>query len=242
MLDNLYNYDDVTFREGIDVLGNCATVGKYLKETDEPTISLTEAFILQDNNHPCNVINEDLFISLAGLAHWNFCRLPSNEDVIEEFRGDVKVGYFHGDDKKIPLEAILDGMGSEGTTVPYKTAPAYRAALESGEIDYIMTTMTDQYECVLTTNPNEEKIEHKVPDYYDGFFSTAAYAVALVGANVNKEEVKKIFIESTDPSNSNMFETGLARSYDPEYMNVKTGEQLEFIRSYIEKLNTIRNQ
>ena len=243
MLSNLHDYDGQTFNSGIDVLGNCAAVGRYLENTDKPTISLTEAFILQDDGHPCQVINEDMFISVAGLSYWNFCRNPSDTDGLDDIlRGNAKVGYFHGDDKRIPLEEILAGMGSNATTVPYETAPAYRAGLESGEVDYLFTTMTEGYECVLTTNPNETEIEYRVSDYYDGTFSKAAYGVALVGVNVDKEEVKRIFIESTDPKNSDMFTTGFARSYDPEFMKLDTEEQLSFVRNYIDTINELRNQ
>lgn len=243
MLDNLYKYDSETFEENIDVLGNAATVGKYLKTTNEPTISLTEAFILHGDNHPSQVINEELFISVAGLSYWNFCgEQDDNNGLNDILDGNVNIGYFHGDDKRIPLEEILTGMGSNATTVPYETAPAYRAGLESGEIDYLFTTMTQGYECVLTTNPNDSEIDHRVSDYYDGTFSEASYGVALVGANVDKEKIKEIFIRSADPKNSDMFTTGFARSYDPEFMKVDTSEQLKFVRNYIDAINSIRNQ
>lgn len=243
MLDNLYNYDGQTFNSGIDVLGNCAAVGKYLENTDKPTITITEAFILQDDGHPCQVINEDMFITVTGLSYWNFCRNPSENDGLDEIlKGDVKIGYYHGDHIKIPLEEILAGMGANATTVPYETAPAYRAGLESGEIDYLFTTMTEEYECVLTTNPSDGDIEYKVSNYYDGIFSKAAYGVALVGVNVDKEEVKRIFIESADAENSDMFTTGFAKSYDSAFMKVDTEEQLSFVRNYIAAINEIRNQ
>jgi len=239
VLTNLSEFDSSSFSKNVDILGNCATVANYLQNTNEPTLTILEAFYLNDED-PCNIQNEENFVSLTGIAYWHFCRKPSDTDGIEEIQGDVRVGYFNGPIFRIPLESILSGMGSSGRAVPYSSAPGYKAALESGEIDYVFTTLDEpNMDCVLTTNPNSD-IEHKVSDYYDGFFSNARYSLAILGVNVDNEKIKNAFIESVDPAVSNLFVDGLAKNYDLESVKaLSVEEQFEFTNNYVEEINKV---
>lgn len=242
ILSNLSEFDNSTFSKDVEILGNCAAVANYLQNTNESTVTVLDAFYLTDED-PCNIKNEENFISLTGIAYWNFCRKPRDTDGIEEIQGDVRVGYFSGPMFRAPLESILSGIGSTGKAVPYSTAPAYKAALESGEIDYVFTTLDDpNMDCVLTTNPNSD-IKHKVSDYYDGFFSEARLTLVMLGVNVDNEKIRNAFIESGDPAVSNLFVDGRGKNYDLN--SVKTlsvEEQFEFTNLYVEEINKVLNQ
>jgi len=242
VLSNLSEFDNSTFSEDVEILGNCAAVANYLQKTDEPTVAVIEAFYLSDED-PCNIKSRENFISLTGIAYWNFCRNPRDTDGIKEIQGDVRVGYFNGPIFRAPLESILSGLGSTGNAVPYSNAPAYKAALESGEVDYLFTTLDDpNMDCVLTTNPNSD-IEHKVSDYYDGFFSEARYSLAMLGANVDNEEIRNAFIESGDPAVSNLFVDGRGKNYDlGPVKTLSVEEQFEFTNLYVEEINKVLTQ
>lgn len=242
ILNNLSDFDNSKFSEDITILGNCATVANYIERTDEPAIAIVEAINVSEND-PCNIKDKENFISLTGIAHRKFCRKPRSTNGIEEIQGDVRIGYFNGPIFRVPLESILAGMGSAAKAIPYNSVPAHKAALESGEIDYLFTTLDDpNMECVLTTNPNGD-IEHKVSDYYDGFFADAGYSLAILGANVNNEEIKTAFIESGDPTASNLFVDGRGKSYNLDPVKtLSVEEQFEFITRYEEEMRKVLNQ
>lgn len=242
ILSNLSEFDNSTFSKDVEILGNCAAVANYLQNTNEPAVTILEAFYLNDED-PCNIKNEETFISLTGIAYWNFCRKPRDTDGIKEIQGNVRVGYFNGPIFRVPLESILSGLGSTGKAVPYNNAPAYKAALESGEVDYLFTTLDDpNMDCVLTTNPNSD-IKHKVSDFYDGFFSEARYSLVILGANVDNEKIRNAFIESGDPAVSNLFVDGRGKNYDlGPVKKLSVEEQFDFTNLYVEKINKVLSQ
>lgn len=237
-LEGFYQYDESRFMNRIDVVGSCAEVTNIIKNSDEPTIAFSEALFLSKDN-PCNILNEKYFVTTVGLASLNFCTINPDDDVaIKKFQGDVRVGYFNGDMFRIPIESILRNMsGKNSRAVPYRSTPDAIAAMKAGEVDFIVTSQNNMAEnCFLTTGETNDDITYKVSDFYDGKFSNAFYTLAIVGANVNKEEIKKAFINSTDPDINNIYIDGRGRSYNPELIKKDREYQLKIINDYVNHL------
>lgn len=242
-LENLMEYDNEKFNGGVDVLGNCAAVANYMEKTNKPTVTVLESIYLSDSD-PCHILSEKNFITSIGIAYWNFCRLPSDTDPIEELLGNARIGYYNGPVQKIMLEEIISGIGSDAKAIPYPNQSEYKAAIQSEEIDYVFTPNNiPDYNCVLTANPNHKDIENKLVDMYDGTFAQTGYTLLLLGANVDKKDMLDTFISSSSPSNSNLFITGLGKNYDQTIVNtMSTEDQLNFFKNQENEVRKIFNQ
>lgn len=243
LLEGLYDYDSDSFRNNIDILGSCVEATNIMKNSNEPTLTISEALFL-DGDNPCNILEEEYFITTVGLSTLNFCTLNPDEEVaLEEFQGDVRVGHFNGDMFRLPVTAILENMSGSGSkAVPYESTPAARAALQAGEVDFIVTSQNDaDKNCFLTTSETDDSFAYKVSDFYDGEFSNAFYTFAILGTNVDKEAVKEAFVESTDPSINNIYVDGRGKNYDREFVKESREHQLDVINSYVDSLRNAKD-
>lgn len=243
LLEGLYKHNGDLFKNKIDILGSCVEATNIMKNTDEPTITISEALFLNEDN-PCNLLRKEYFITTAGISSLNFCTLiPDEEAALNAFQGDIRVGYFAGDMFKIPVTDILENMsGRNSKAVPYKNTNAARAALHAGEVDFIFTSQNDaDKNCFLTTSNTDDSFAYKVSDFYDGTFANAFYAFAILGTNVDKDLVKEAFLESTDPSINNIYVDGLAKNYDRKFVKKSREYQLNVINSYVEDLRDAKD-
>ena len=235
-LEALSQVESDKINKQVTRMGSCAEIANYAKNTDNPMVTTWEVQgAFQDNNHPCNLVSDESFITLIGQAYWNFCRIPdSGEDGIKDLKGDVRVGVFEGPQFKFIANTLLSGIGSSGRSVPYSSVSDYKAALVVGEIDYILTTMDEpDMECVLTTNPDSTQIENSVSDFYTGPFHDASYTIAILGFNVNREEIKGLFSEAIK---TDEWKNGVGRRYTPDIVQQSTEDQYKFISNYESKM------
>lgn len=232
-LEAISKIDDEKFASRVERMGSCAEIANYARKTEHPMITTWEVQgTFQRGNHPCNLVSGESFVTLIGQAYWNFCRLPEseNKNAIHELMGDVRVGVFEGPQYRIIADTLLEGIGSSGVSVPYASVSDYKAALAVGEIDYILTTMDESnMECVLTTNPNSEEIRHSVSDFYTGKFFDASYTVAILGFNVDPEEIRKLFLKA---SKSDEWKNGVGKRYAPNIIQESSKTQYSFISNY----------
>jgi len=237
VLDHLSRQDG--FADTITRVDSCAAAARIIQNTDEPIIAPWDILSLyEEENHPCDILDENTFKTIVGQAHFNFCRMPDGSDGIAHIIDEgARIGTFRGNETYVPLETILAGLGGKSHPVAYSSVGDYKAALVAGEVDFIFATVPDEgMECVMTTHPSPENTDIALlSDFYTGIFHDYAFSFALIGNNVEAEVIREALLAVTETDD---WKQGLGSRYDTSVVLNPSEEQYTTL---VELLNNMRD-
>lgn len=225
---SLHEYNPDYFNE-VTSVGSCTEALTILKHTNKPTIAIWDYLSHEiAKNNSCK-IDENMFITTYVSAYYNFCSIRDNYDLEYLLTNNTKVGVADWYTVKTALSKTLKEIGSPSKIVSYSTSKDYLLALEIGEIDYVYTNRpTENMNCVLSNDP-ESDIKH-TGDLYSHPLSRFSSDIAIIGVNVDKDEIQKAIVDSS--SNSKWSKT--FNYYKNEFGKLHRSEQLRVYKELLE--------
>lgn len=182
-------------------VNNCAQAVKILESTDEPTIFMWDILgSAVTSDKTCHVINEENFVSIYSSAYYSVFALESNpENNLDKFmNGKAKIGASSASGllQKIQMRKMLEGLESNSKYVPYASSGDAIAALEIGEVDFVLTGRArPHFKQIISGDPNSKDVP-SISDYFDNSFSRPGNYLSILGVNVDKEEVN-LYLKET---------------------------------------------
>ena len=195
---SLHEHNPEAFNEATSV-GNCAETLTILKNTDKPTIAIWDLLgpALSENDS-CK-IDESMFITTYVSAYYNFCSIKDEYNLEYLLNNKAKVGVADWYTIKEAASKTLEGIGSTSRIIAYSTSKDYLLALEIGEIEYVYTSSpAKNMNCVLSNDPRSSAAY--TGDLYDHPFANFSSDIAIIGVNVDKDEIQELIIDSSTNS------------------------------------------
>jgi hypothetical protein len=224
----LHEYNPEAFNE-VKSVGSCAEALTVLKNTDEPTIAIWDYLSHEIAENDACKIDDDMFITNYVATYLNICSTKAEYDLDYLLNNPVKVGVSRWYTARESASKILENIGSPAILVTYKTSRDYDLALEIGEIDYVYTHQpTEKMFCALSNDPNSVEVKH-TGEIYDHPFAEMGNNIAIVGVNVDKDEVQALIIDAG--TNGPIANTSAAVNND--FSKLSRKEQLDYYRSLV---------
>jgi len=211
-------------------VSNCTEAVKIMESTKEPTIFMWDILgSAVTSDKTCHVINEENFVSIYSSAYYSVFALESNpENNLDKFmNGEAKIGASSASGllQKIQMNKMLEGLESNSKYVPYASSGDAIAALEIGEVDFVLTGRAKpHFKAIITGDPSSNNIP-SMSDYFNNSFSKPGNYLSILGVNVDKEKVRKYLSKTYEDENWN--QTFLGYNYNLSKMSSK--EQFNYM-------------
>ena len=170
---------------------NCAATKEYLSTASNPTLTLWSPelqFQTEDGSpNPC-AASDDMFVGTFAAAPFMICHRADDSQAssLDHLKsGNIRLGAYFSKYNMVPLSAVMSSLNPNSTVAPYKSQKTYRPALQSGELDYIITTsMKDGEKCVATLGENPHDGLPTVNSMIDHPFNVFTYTYTIIGTNI----------------------------------------------------------
>ena len=171
---------------------NCAATKEYLSSASNPTITMwSPEFQIQTEDgspNPC-AAPDDIFVGALAAAPFMICHKDgdSQASTLNHLKnGNIRLGAYYTKYNMVPLSAVMSSLNPNSTVIPYKSSTTYRPALQSGELDYIITTsVKDGEKCIATFGENTHDGLPTVNSMIDHPFNVFTYTYTVVGTNLS---------------------------------------------------------
>lgn len=195
---SLHEHNPEAFNE-VTSVGSCVDTLSILRNTDRPTIAIWDYLSSEATQNNSCKIDESMFITTYVSAYYEFCSIKKEHNLEYLLNNKAKVGVADWHTVKEASSKTLEGIGSTSRIVAYSTRKDYMLALEIGEIEYVYTSSpSENMNCVLSNDSRTSATY--TGDIYDHPFANFSGDIAIIGVNVDKDEIQELIIDSSTNS------------------------------------------